>query len=361
MLGALAQISCRSGARGRRPLTSFGPGAARLLVPLLAVACRSGTPPPEGPVRLVLAAYTAPREVYEQSIIPAFQRRWREKTGQDVVFETSYRGSEAQVCAILTGLEADVAALSHAGDLDALNRLGFITHDWRRQPDGGIVTSSIVVIAVRPGNPRGIRGWEDLARPGLGILTPDPLTSGGGRWNVSALYGSALRGHAGVPRGDPKAAQAFLRDVFRNVVALDSGARQSIVRFTDGLGDVALTYENEFLAARRAGRDLDLVVPSSTLLIENPVAVVDKNADRHGVRKAAAAFVEFLWSDEAQRAFAEHGFRPVDEQFARGLRYEPVEDLWRIGVLGGWQNVEDDLFGSTGRFTQAWNELHPEG
>jgi sulfate transport system substrate-binding protein len=331
---------------------------AGLCLALAGISCSTRSSEP-GPATLVLAAYTAPKEVYEQAILPAFQRHWKEKTGQDVRFETSYRGSEQQVCAILMGLPADVAALSHAGDLDKLQRLEFIAHDWTLRPHHGIVSRSIVVLAVRAGNPLGIHDWPDLVRPGLAVLTPNPTTSGGGRWNINALYGAALRGFAGVTRGKPDAAQGFLRDVFRNVTAMDNGARESIANFEGGAGDVAITYESEALGARLAGETYDYVVPRSTILIENPVAVLDKNADLHGVRKVADAFVEFLWTPEAQQAFADHGFRPVDPEVARRFeaRFPRVDDLWRIEVLGGWDSTEEDLYGPKGRFTHAFQEV----
>jgi sulfate transport system substrate-binding protein len=325
----------------------------------LAIAACTGSNARRGPVTLVLAAYTAPEQAYEQAVLPAFRRYWKEKTGQDVVFETSYRASEAQVCAVLSGFEPDVVALSHEGDMDNLVRLGLVDDDWRSRPHRGVVTTSIVVLAVRPGNPHGVRNWGDLARPGLQILTPDPTTSGGGRWNVSALYGAALRGAAGTRRGDPAAAQGFLRDVFRNVTVMDVGAHASIARFEGGTGDVALTYESEAFSGREGGNAFDVVIPRSTIRIENPVAVVDRFAEKHGVKTVADAFVDFLWTTEAQRAFARHGFRPVDEEVAHELasRFPPVEDLWRIRVLGGWESVNEDIFGPRGRFTLALRDL----
>jgi sulfate/thiosulfate transport system substrate-binding protein len=169
-----------------------------------------------------------------------------------------------------------------------------------------------------------------------------------------------LLGYEGVPRDQPDAAQAFLRDVFRNVTVMDNGARESISNFEAGTGDVALTYESEVLGARRGGPAYDYVLPRSTILIENPVALLDKNADLHGVRKVADAFVAFLATPEAQRAFAEHGFRPVDPDVASqfAARFPSPEDLWRIGVLGGWESTDEDLYGPRGRFTRAFQEVH---
>jgi sulfate transport system substrate-binding protein len=224
-----------------------------------------------------------------------------------------------------------------------------------------MVSNSIAVIAVRSGNPKGIRDWEDLARPGLDVLTPDPKTSGGAQWNINALYGAALRGHvAGVPADDPAAAEEFLSRVFRNVRIMDKGARESITNFERGVGDAAITYENEVLVARLEGREYDYVIPSSTILIQNPVALIDKNVDAHGVRDVAEAFVAFLHGPEAQRAFAEYGLRSVDESVAAetASEYPPVQDLWTIDALGGWDRVATEIYGSDGRFTRAFEAVH---
>ena len=169
----------------------------------------------KAPVTLVLAAYTTPREAYGREVIPAFQRYWKEKTGQEVTFQESYQGSGAQARAIVGGFEADVAALSLEADIDKIADAGLITHDWRARPHGGMVSRSVVVLAVRPGNPKDVHDWADLTRRGLDVLTPDPKTSGGAQWNINAMYGAALRGHAGVAAGDAAAAEAVLSDVIR--------------------------------------------------------------------------------------------------------------------------------------------------
>ena len=307
------------------------------------------------PVELVLAAYTTPREAYRE-ILPAFQRMWKDSTGQDVVFRESYQGSGAQSRAIVGGFEAHVAALSLEADVDRIAEAGLITHDWRSKPDGGMVSTSIVVLAVREGNPLGIRDWADLARPGLEILTPDPQTSGGAKWNINAMYGAALRGRAGVPAGDPAAAEAFLASVFRNVTIMDKGARESITNYEKGIGDVAITYENEIEVGRAAGQTYEAVIPGSTILIENPVALIDAHVDADGVRAVAEAFVDFLWSAEAQRAYAANGLRSLDPAVAAefAARYPAVADLWTMEFLGGWTAVDDSLYGAEGRFTRAF-------
>ena len=310
-------------------------------------------------VTLILGAYTTPREAYGKAIIPAFQKHWKEKSGQTVEFRESYQGSGAQSRAIVGGFEADVAALSLEGDVDRIAEAGLITHDWKAKPHGGMASTSIVVLAVRPGNPKGVRDWGDLTRPGLDVLTPDPKTSGGAQWNVNAMYGAALRGFAGVPKDDPAAAADFLKRVFRNVSIMDKSARESMTTFEKNVGDVAVTYENEVLVGRQAGQKYDYVVPRSTILIENPVALVDKYVDQHGVRPVAEEFVAFLHGPEAQRAYAKYGLRAVDEAIARetAANLPVVEDLWKIDYLGGWKKVGQDLYGPDGVYTKMYAEV----
>ncbi|MEK6410497.1 MAG: sulfate ABC transporter substrate-binding protein [Acidobacteriota bacterium] len=310
-------------------------------------------------VTLILGGYTTPREAYGKAVIPAFQKYWKDKTGQDVEFQESYQASGAQSRAIIGGFEADIAALSLEGDIDKIAEAGLITHDWKAKPNRGMISSSIVVIAVRQGNPKGIRDWPDLAQPGLNVLTPDPKTSGGAQWNINAIYGAALRGFAGVARDDQAAASEFLKSILRNVSIMDKGARESITNFEKGIGDVAITYENEVLVGRQSGQTYDYVVPHSVILIENPVALVDKNVDNHGAREVAEAFVNFLWTPEAQRAYAKFGLRPVDQAVAQEVsaQFPAVQDLWKIDYLGGWKKVIDEIYGPQGVYSKVTEEL----
>lgn len=310
-------------------------------------------------VTLILGGFTTPREAYGKGVIPEFKRFWKEKTGQEVEFQESYQASGAQSRAIIGGFEADVAALSLEGDIDRIVQEGLITHDWRSKPMKGMVSDSIVVIAVREGNPQHISDWTDLAGTGLNVLTPDPKTSGGAQWNINAIYGAALRGFAGVPKDDQAAAQEFLKTVLANVSIMDKGARESITNFERGVGDAAVTYENEVLVARQMGHTYEYVVPRSTILIENPVALIDKYVDKHGVREAAEAFVDFLWTQDAQRAFAKYGLRPVVPTISReGLPSFPaVEDLWKIEYLGGWKRVSNEIYGPQGIYSKISEEM----
>jgi sulfate transport system substrate-binding protein len=308
-----------------------------------------------GSIKLTLGAYTTPREAYEE-LIPLFQKQWKEQTGQDVSFEESYLGSGAQSRAIVEGFEADIAALYLEADITRIEKAGLITHDWKTGPTKGMVSDSVVVFAVRPGNPKGIRDWSDLAQPGVELLTPNPKTSGGAMWNILALYGAAKRGFVeGVPKDDDAAAAGFLQKVLANVTVMDKGARESITNFEKGVGDVAITYENEVLVGLMSGEKYELVIPKSTLLIENPAAVVDAYVDKHGTRQAAEAFLVFLTSPQAQEVFARYGLRSVDAGVAKSsaAQYPAINDLFTIEYFGGWSAAVPVFFDEGGVYSQA--------
>ena len=306
-----------------------------------------------GTIKLTLAAYTTPREAYRE-LIPIFQKQWLDKTGQTVTFEESYLGSGAQSRAVVEGFEADIVALSLEADVTRIENAGLITHDWRAQPYGGMVSTSIVSFAVRAGNPKDIRDWNDLARPGIQVLTPNPKMSGGAMWNILGLYGAATRGYVeGVPAGNQAAAQEFLLSVLRNVTVMDKAARESITNFEKGIGDIAITYENEVLVGQMSGETHDLVIPRSTILIENPAATVDIYVDKHGTREVAEAFLDFLFSHEAQEIFARHGLRSPDPDVAQttAALYPPVEDLFTIDYYGGWSEATPKMFADDGIYS----------
>ena len=285
-----------------------------------------------GPNTLVLGAYTTPREAYGK-LIPIFKAQWKQQTGQDLTFQESYQGSGAQSRAIAEGFEADIAALSLEADITRIQKAGLITSDWKAGPSKGMISDSVVSFAVRKGNPKAIKDWADLAKPGLQVLTPNPKTSGGAQWNILALYGAAKRGFvAGVAKDDDVAATEFLKAVLKNVTVMDKGARESITNFEKGVGDVAITYENEVRVGQLGGQDYELVIPRSSILIENPVALVDKYVDKHGNRKAAEAFVAFLFTPDAQNVFAQYGLRSVDPEVAKATasQFPAVTDLFNI-------------------------------
>jgi sulfate/thiosulfate transport system substrate-binding protein len=312
-------------------------------------------PVPTSPAVLTLGAYTTPREAYGKSILPAFREKWRKQAGADLEFRESYLGSGAQARAIVAGFEADVAALSLEADIDTLKEAGLIRHDWKSGKHEGIVTRSVVVIGVREGNPKNIRTWQDLARPDVAVLTPNVRTSGGAMWNVLALYGAAIRGHAGTIAGDQEAAVSYMAAVLRNVKIMDRGARDSMLTFERGVGDAIITYENEILVGRAEGKHYDYIAPHSTILIENPAAIVDANTERHHSHEVAQAFLDFLVTPEAQRAFAKYGLRPVLESIESEVKgqFVAVEDLFTIRDLGGWGEAQRLIFAPGGIYDRA--------
>jgi sulfate transport system substrate-binding protein len=284
---------------------------------------------------LSFVAYSTPREAYGK-LIPMFQGT---PAGEGVGFTQSYGASGDQARAVKAGLGADIVALSLAPDVDELVKAGLIDARWNKQSYRGIVTDSVVVFVVRDGNPKHIRSWDDLLRPGVQVVTPNPFTSGGARWNVMAAYGAWLK-----VGKTPKQAQAKLLALFRNVVVQDSSARNALNTFLSGKGDVLLTYENEAIAAQKAGQSAPYVIPRSTILIENPIAVLkdSKNKD------AANAFLRFLKTRPAQQVFADNGYRPVVKSVYEANRKRfPVRPgqftIDQLG-LGGWAKVQKTFF-----------------
>jgi sulfate/thiosulfate-binding protein len=310
---------------------------------------------PKGDATLVIGAYSVARDALAD-ILPAFQAEWKKQTGQDVVFQESYEASGTQARAIAGGFEADVALLAMQGDMDKIVKAKLMMKDWNQGADSGMVTRSIVVLGTRPGNPLGIRDFADLTRPGVKVLYPNPKTSGGAQWDINAIYGAGLK-HSEAKNGrkDPQAAKQFLADVHRNVESMDKSGRASMAAFEYGVGDVIITYENELLSRIAQGVSYEIIVPENTILIENPAAVVDRNADRHGVREIADAFVEYLHGAKAQELFAKHGFRPVRKDVTEKLkdRYPQPPGLFDIGYLGGWDEVKKNLYSSRGIWYQV--------
>lgn len=316
-----------------------------------------------GDITLILGAYSTPREVYKE-IIPLFQKYWLDKTGKTVVLQESYDASGAQSRAIAGGFEADVAALSLEADINRLVDAKLITHDWKANDYRGIVSTSVVVFAVRNGNPKNILDWADLAQPNLEILTPDPATSGGAQWNLLAALGAAKRGKVKGYEASDGGALKFLGAVLKNVSVLDKDGRTSILNYEKGVGDMAITYENEVTEGQQAGATYQAVYPVSTILIETPIAVVDAYVDKHGTREVAEAFVNFLWTPEAQAIFAKHGYRPPQSTLAstsnsavsvdpvQADQFPAIQDLFTIDQFGGWAKATPDYFGKDGKVTQ---------
>lgn len=311
--------------------------ALGLLAAALAVTAGVGSAAPTraSDTKLALVAYSTPREAYGK-LIPMFQKT---AAGKDVDFTQSYGASGEQVRAIKAGLDFDVAALSLAPDMDELVSAGKVDSKWKRQSFKGMVHNSVVVFVVRDGNPKKIRSWNDLIRPGVEIITPNPFTSGGARWNIMAAYGSWRK-----QGKTDKQAQANLLKLWRNVAVQDTSARASLNTFNSGKGDVLLAYENEAYFSRMQGLDLQWVIPKTTILIENPIAVNKASEDR----AVANGFLRFLRTPAAQQVFADYGYRPVLKAVENANRKKfPVRPgLFTIDQLGlgGWEKVQPRFF-----------------
>jgi len=307
-------------------------------------------------VTILNVSYDPTRELY-QEFNQSFVKYWREKTGQKVVINQSHGGSGKQARAVIDGLEADLVTLALAYDIDEIGeKSGLIKKGWQqRLPHNSAPYTSTIVFLVRKGNPKGIRDWDDLTRPGISVITPNPKTSGGARWNYLAAWGYALKKSG----GDEKKAKAFVTKLFRNVPVLDSGARGSTTTFVQrGIGDVLLAWENEaFLAVNEIGKGkFEIVVPSVSILAEPPVAVVDGVVDRRGTRAVAQAYLDQLYRKEGQEIAARHYYRPrlaeVSKKYAARF---PKINLFTIDeVFGGWQKAQKVHFKDGGTFDQIY-------
>jgi sulfate/thiosulfate transport system substrate-binding protein len=282
-------------------------------------------------VKLTLVAYSTPREAYGK-LIPAFQQT---TAGRGVSFSQSYGASGEQSRAVAAGLAADVVAFSLAPDITSLVQKGLVSKSWDKNRWHGMVTRSVVVFVLRDGNPKHVRTWDDLLKPGVQVVTPNPFTSGGARWNVLAAYGAELR--AGKT---PKQAVAYLQKLFKHVVAQPSSAREALQTFLAGRGDVMLAYENEAILAQHSGQPVQFLIPKATILIENPVAVATKSSHK----AQANAFVDFLHTLPAQKIFADNGYRPLLPAAAKGHSFPTRPQLFTIKYVGGWPKVETKLF-----------------
>ncbi len=305
---------------------------------------------------LLNVSYDPTREFYTE-VNRAFTARWKQETGESLTIQTSHGGSGAQARAVIDGLEADVVTLALASDIDAIaERAKLLPQDWqKRLPDNSAPYTSTIVFVVRKGNPKGIHDWPDLVRPGLKVITPNPKTSGGARWNYLAAWGYALEanGH------DEAKARDFVTALYRNVPILDSGARGASITFVQRRqGDVLLAWESEALLAREAlGKDrLEIIVPPLSILAEPPVALIDKVVDRKGTRAAAEAYLRFLYSPEGQELAAKHFFRPRSaEALARYPQRFPALKLFTVDeVFGSWRQAQAVHFQEGGLFDQIY-------
>lgn len=302
-------------------------------------------------VKLSLVSYSVTQAAYEQ-LVPRFVEKWKKEHNQNVTIEQSYGGSGSQARAVIDGsLEADIVHLSLALDTHKIEQAGLIQRGWeRKSPRSGIVTRSVVAVVTRPGNPKGIKSWEDLTQEGLSIITANPKTSGVAIWNFLALWGSVTQ-----KGGDDVQAREFTTKVYKNVPVLTNNAREaSGLFFQQGKGDVLLNYEDEVILAGLNGQKLPYVVPDVNISIDSPVAIVDKNVDKHGTREIAQAFVDFLYTNEAQQEFAKLGYRPVNPSVAAEVanNYPQLKTLFTVQDLGGWDDIQKKFFAEGAIFDQ---------
>jgi sulfate/thiosulfate transport system substrate-binding protein len=307
------------------------------------------------PVTLTLVSYAVTQSAYEK-IIPKFVEKWQQKTGQKVTFEQSYGGSGSQTRAVIDGLEADVVALALALDTKKIEQAGLIQPGWEKEaPNEAIVHKSVVAFVPRDANIK-INKWSDLANDNIKIITANPKTSGGARWNFLALWGSVTQ--AG---GSEQSAENFVEKVFKNAPILPRDARESSdVFFKQGQGNVLINYENEMILANQKGEKLSYIVPTNyNISIDNPVAVVDANVDKKGTRKVAEAFVQFLFTPEAQREFASVGFRPVNPTVVKEFedKFPQIKNLFTVQDLGGWDKVQKQFFDDGGVFDKILTKI----
>ncbi len=324
---------------------------------LLAAGCRAEAQRDPGrPVALLNVSYDPTREVYT-AFNTAFAAHWKQKTGQTVTVSQSHGGSGKQTRAVIDGLDADIVTLALAYDIDMIaEQAGLLPADWqKRLPDNSAPYVSTIVFLVRKGNPKKISDWSDLGRPGISVITPNPKTSGGARWNYLAAWGYALRQRG----GNPNTAKALVTSIYRNVPVLDAGARGSTTTFVErGIGDVLIAWENEaLLAVKELGPDkFEVVVPSTTILAEPPVTVVDRVAKKHGTGTVAQAYLVYLYSEAGQEIAATHFYRPrLASVAARYAAQFPKVSTFTVDELfGGWRRAQETHFADGGTFDQIY-------
>ena len=342
-------LPSRSFSANRRSLAL---GLVSLVLTLSIAACGGNTSSPSGgtssssssssskDIELTLVGYAVPKAAHD-AVIPKFVEQWKkDHGGQKITFKQSYGGSGTQTRAVIDGLEADVVHLAVGADMNKLVKAGLIKEDWTtRTPNNGIVGETVAAIITREGNPKGIKTFADLGRDGIKWVTANPKTSGGARWNYYALWNYAKK-----TGGDDAAANEFVTKAFKNVVVLAKDGRESTDAFAkQGQGDALVNYENEVILAKQKGEKLDFVVPEINISIDTPVAVVDKNVEKHGNKEAAEAFVKFLFTPEAQREFAKVGFRPLGDVAKEpeiAKQFPPVKQLAKISEYGGWKDAQ---------------------
>lgn len=336
----------------RRRSVKIGLPAAlfTLLIALVVAGCgsssSSGTGSSSGGAKLDVVGYSTPESVYAETLEPAFAKT---SQGKGVSFSNSFGASGDQSRAVVAGQPASVVHFSQAGDMERLVEEGeLVSKSWESQPYHGIATDSVVVIMVRKGNPEGIKSFKDIEDKEVGVVTPNPFSSGSARWNIMAVYGAALE------EGDsPSQALEAVKNVLEKTVAQPGSGRDAFAAFSQGQGDVLLTYENEAIKAEKEGEEVEYVIPPATIQIETPIAVTEEAPE-----PAAEYFLKFLWSDEGQELWAENGYRPVNPKLVDPKRFPTPKQLFQIGKFGGWGKVNGEFFDEeTGSVAKIENEL----
>ena len=322
---------------------------ASLVFVLLAILVLSSCLPQSqqttsGSHNITLYGFSILKEVLEKAIFPAFAAKWKKEHGQDVRFTSSFAGSETVTNQILQGVGADIAILSIERDAERLKQAGFVTSDWRQLPSSGIINQTPFIILVRKGNPKGIRDFADLGKPGVQLIHPEPVSSGGAQWSLLAIYGSELKKTEAEGARDEARALKTLRAVWKNVIASPDSARAARTQFETGHGDALITYELEGLLMKQAGADIEIILPESTIFSEHPAVVVDRNVTPEE-RPVIEAFMQFLWSEEAQRAFVQYHFRSINNETLNeaNKQFGQIRMPFTIEYFGGWGKAYPDI------------------
>jgi sulfate/thiosulfate-binding protein len=316
-----------------------------LLVSILLTACLPGPTTKQGNRSITIYAFSIMKESLENDIYPAFAAKWKREHGEDVSFSSSYAGSETVTNQILQGAPADIAILSIELDVQRLIKAGFVSQDWFATPQRGIVNKTPFVILVRPGNPLGIKDFPDLGKPGIKVIHPDPVSSGGAQWSILSIYGSELKkseAESGQP--DPVRALNTLKAVWANVISTPGSAREARTQFETGYGDALITYELEGLLMQQAGAPVEIVVPKATIFSEHPGVVIERNVTAEK-RDIVNAFRSFLWSDEAQKAFVKNNFRSStnDALNDANAHFVKIDVPFTVHYFGGWEKASPEI------------------
>ncbi len=312
-------------------------------------------------IELNLVSFSVTKAAHDK-IIPKFVEKWKKERNQNVTFKQSYGGSSAQALTVIEGGgEADVVHLSLAPDIQKIERAGLIQPGWEKEfPNGSIVSKSVAAIITRKGNPKGIKTWTDLTKNGVTVITPNPITSGGARWNFLALWNAAIK--AG---GNESKALEFVTNVYKNVPILPESAREATdTFFKGGKGDALITYENEVLLKSLNGEKLPFVVPDVNFSIDNPIAIVDKNVDKHNTREVAEGFIRYLYTPEAQQIFAQTGYRAINQGVAQQKefvdKYPQIKTLATANDYGGWNAIQEKFFNDNAIFAKVLRTVNTQ-